>query len=142
MVRSSVAAETLAGQNGLDAIEFFQALMSETLHGITPREFRNNTPKIPSCLVIDSKGFYDAVTRSCSSQSISVERRLMIDYAIARETIDKQGVLVFWVNNLRRRHLLDQTVFGIRTQGNGEAKRAVSKAAVNSRVNACQSQHV
>jgi hypothetical protein len=51
--------------------------------------------------VIDSKGFYDAVTRSCSSQSISVERRLMIDYAIARETIDKQGVLVFWVNNLR-----------------------------------------
>jgi hypothetical protein len=101
MVRSSVAAETLAGQNGLDAIEFFQALMSETLHGITPREFRNNTPKIPSCLVIDSKGFYDAVTRSCSSQSISVERRLMIDYAIARETIDKQGVLVFWVNNLR-----------------------------------------
>ena len=101
MVRSSVAAETLAGQNGLDAIEFFQALMSETLHGITPKEFRNNTPKIPSCLVIDSKGFYDAVTRSCSSQSISVERRLMIDYAIARETIDKQGVLVFWVNNLR-----------------------------------------
>eukprot|EP00435_Cladocopium_sp_Y103_P055859 s19_g18.t1 len=101
MVRSSVAAETLAGQNGLDAIEFFQALMSETLYGITPQEFRTNTPKIPSCLVIDSKGFYDAVTRSCSSQSISVERRLMIDYAIARETIEKQGVLVFWVNNLR-----------------------------------------
>ena len=62
MVRSSVAAETLASQNGLDAIEFFQSLMSEeTLFGITPKEFRTTVPTIPD-------------TRSCSSQSISVDR--------------------------------------------------------------------
>ena len=100
-VRSSVAAETLAGQNGLDGIELFQALLEETLHGISPRQFRQMVPKVPACLVIDSKGFYDAVTRSCCSQALSVERRLQIDYAIAKETVKNQNVLVFWVNNLR-----------------------------------------
>lgn len=74
MVGSSVAAETLASQNGLDAIEFFQSLMTETLFGTTPKEFRTTVPTIPSCLVVDSMGFYDADTRSCSSQSISVDR--------------------------------------------------------------------
>ena len=101
MVRSSVAAETLAGQNGLDAIESFQALLSEILYGMSPRDFRKTIPKVPSCIVIDSKGFYDAVTRSCCSQAISVERRLMIDYAIARETMTNQNIWAFWVNNLR-----------------------------------------
>ena len=100
-VRSSVAAETLAGQNGLDGIELFQALLEETLHGIFPRQFRQMVPKVPACLVIDSKGFYDAVTRSCCSQALSVERRLQIDYAIAKETEKNQNVLVFWANNLR-----------------------------------------
>lgn len=100
-VRSSVAAETLSGQNGLDALELFQALMLETLDGITPRQFREMTPSKPGALVIDSKGFYDAITRSCCSQAISVERRLQIDYAIAKETMKKQNILPFWVNNLR-----------------------------------------
>ena len=74
-VRSSVAAETLSGQNGLDAIEFFQALLEETLHGTTPRQFREQTPELPAGIVLDSKGFYDAITRSCCSQAISIERR-------------------------------------------------------------------
>lgn len=101
VVRSSVAAETLAGQNGLDAIEAFQALMLETIRGITPREFRAMTPEEQAGLVLDSKGFFDAVTRSCCSQAISQERRLQIDYSIAKETTEKQNILVFWVNNLR-----------------------------------------
>lgn len=99
-VRSSVAAETLAGQNGLDAIEMFQALLEETLRGITPRQFRDMTPIDEAGVVIDSKGFYDAVTRSCCSQSVSVERRLQIDYAIAKETLSKQHITPYWVNNL------------------------------------------
>ena len=100
-VRSSVAAETLAGQNGLDATELFQALLEETLHGTTPKQFREMTPEHEAALVIDSKGFYDAITRSCCSQAISVERRLQIDYAIAKETMTKQHITGFWVNNLR-----------------------------------------
>ena len=72
-VRSSVAAETLSGQNGLDAIETMQALLAETLDGISPRVFRNSKPVNISALVTDSKGFYDAVTRSCCSSAISVE---------------------------------------------------------------------
>jgi hypothetical protein len=100
-VRSSVAAETLSGQNGLDAIEMFQALMSETLDGTTPKEFRESKPKNPAALVTDSKGFYDAVTRSCCSQAISVERRLQIDYSIAKETMSNQNILAFWINNVR-----------------------------------------
>eukprot|EP00435_Cladocopium_sp_Y103_P025552 s3203_g6.t1 len=101
VVRSSVAAETLASQNGLDGIEAFQALLAETLHGVSPRDFRNQVPSDPAGLVIDSKGFFDAVTRSCCSQAISLEKRLQIDYAIAKETTTNQNILVFWVNNLR-----------------------------------------
>ena len=100
-VRSSTAAETLSGQNGLDALELFQAILEETLHDVTPKQFREKKPEHDSGLVIDSKGFYDAVTRSCCSQAISVERRLQIDYAIAKETMSNQRVLPFWVNNLR-----------------------------------------
>ena len=97
VVRSSVAAETLAGQNGLDAIEAFQAIMLETLYGTTPKAFREMTPEDPSALVLDSKGFFDAMTRNCCSQAISQEKRLQIDYS---ETTEKQNILVFWVNNL------------------------------------------
>ena len=85
----------------MDGIEAFQALLAETLHGVSPREFRNQIPKDPAGLVIDSKGFFDAVTRSCCSQAISLERRLQIDYAIAKEPTVNQNILVFWVNNLR-----------------------------------------
>ena len=100
-VRSSVAAETLAGQNGLDAIEMFQALVEEVLNGVSPKEFREQRPANPAALVVDSKGFYDAVSRSCCSQAISLERRLQIDYAIAKETMQNQNILIFWINNLR-----------------------------------------
>ena len=50
-VRSAVAAETLAGQNGLDGIEMFQALLAETLDGVSPREFRNLKPELPAIVV-------------------------------------------------------------------------------------------
>ena len=100
VVRSSVAAKTLAVQNGLDAIEAFQAIMLETLYGITPKAFREMTPEDPSTLVLDSKRFFDAGARSCCSQAISQEKRIQIDYSIAKETIEKQNILVFGVNNL------------------------------------------
>ena len=61
-MKSSVAAETLASQNGLDAIEMFQALLEETIRGVTPKQFREQVPKHPAALVVDSKGFYAAVT--------------------------------------------------------------------------------
>ena len=50
--------------------------------------------------VIDSKGLYDALTRSCCSQAMSVEKRLQIDYAIAKGTMVTQNIQTFWVNNL------------------------------------------
>ena len=101
VVRSSVAAETLAGQNGLDSIELFQALLAETLHQVTPRKFRESIPREPAAVVVDSKGFFDAISRSCCSQSVSLERRLHIDYSIARETLENQNIKPFWINNLR-----------------------------------------
>ena len=101
VVRSSTAAETLAGQNGLDAIEMFQGLLHEVLWNIGPRKFREMIPEHPSALVTDSKGFYDAITRSCCSQALSIERRLAIDYAIAKETMQNQNIIGCWVNNLQ-----------------------------------------
>ena len=100
VVRSSVAAETLSGQNGLDGIEMMQAQIAELVYGVSPRDFRESTPEHPAALVVDSKGFYDAVNKSCSSTTISVEKRLQIDYAIAKETMRMQNILVFWTSNI------------------------------------------
>ena len=75
--------------------------MGETLLNVSPRQFREMTPEQHEAgLLIDSKGFYDTITRSCSSQAVSVERRLQIDYAIAKETMQKRDMIPFWVNNL------------------------------------------
>ena len=62
-----------------------------------PRNFRNQAPKDQAGLVVDSKRFFDAVTRSYCSQAISLEKRLKIDYAIAKETTTNQNIRVFWV---------------------------------------------
>ena len=83
VVRSSTAAETLAAQNGLDAVEFAQAFLQECLYGMSPKEFRKWTPELPSGLVIEPKSLYDALTRSACSSALAVEKRLAIDYSIA-----------------------------------------------------------
>ena len=100
VVRSSVAAETLSAQNAMDAVELFQAPLAEVIHGTSPRDFRNQIPQHDSGVVVDSKGFYDAVNKSCSSPTISIEKRLQIDYAIAKETMRNQRMLVFWISNI------------------------------------------
>ena len=100
IVRSSVAAETLSAQNGLDAIEWFQALIAELIDDISPKHFRQQIPARKACLVVDSKGFFDAVNKSCSSPTISLERRLQIDYAIAKESMKLRNILVFWTSNI------------------------------------------
>ena len=101
VVRSSTAAETLAAQNGLDCIEFAQAFIQECLHGMSPREFRTWTPEYPSGLVIDSKSLYDALTRSACSTALAIEKRLAIDYAIARASLQERNIVPFWTNNLQ-----------------------------------------
>ena len=77
-----------------------QALIAEAIFGIDPKSFRNRKPELPAAIVIDSKGFYDAVTRSSCSSAVSLEKRLQIDYAIAKETTEMQNILVFWINNV------------------------------------------
>ncbi|CAE7032082.1 GIP [Symbiodinium natans] len=99
VVRSSTAAETLAAQNGLDAIEFAQALLQECLCAMTPKHFRQWLPELPSALVIDSKSLYDALTRSACSTALAIEKRLAIDYSIARTCLQERHVLPFWTNN-------------------------------------------
>ena len=101
VVRSSTAAETMAAQNGLDAIEFAQAFLQEVLYGMTPRVFQQWVPDQPSGLVIDSKSLYDALTRSACSSALAMEKRLAIDYAIARACLSERHVLPYWTNNLQ-----------------------------------------
>ena len=76
-------------------------MVEETLRGVSPKAFRSQTPNDPAGLVIDSKGFYAAITRSCCIQAISIELPLQIDYAIAKETMKNQNILAFWATNLR-----------------------------------------
>ncbi|CAL1152848.1 unnamed protein product [Cladocopium goreaui] len=98
VVKSSTAAETHAGINAMDAIEFFQALLAETIHGITPKQFRLQVPKHTALLVVDSRGFYDAASK-LSSASTSEEKKLEIDYAIARQAMKLQNIEIYWINN-------------------------------------------
>ena len=92
VVRSSAAAETMAAQNGLDAIEFAQGFVQEIVHGMGPREFQKWTPVHLSGLVTDSKILLDALTRSACSSALAMEKRLAIDYAIARACQPSDGV--------------------------------------------------
>ncbi|CAE7223028.1 RE1 [Symbiodinium sp. CCMP2592] len=101
IVRSSTAAETLSCQNGLDCIEFAQAFIQECLEDMSPREFRTWTPEVQSGLVIDSKSLYDALTRSACSTALAIEKRLAIDYAIARASLQERNIVPFWTNNLQ-----------------------------------------
>ena len=55
VVRSSVAAETMAGQNGLDSIEWIQSLLAEILEDMSPKAFREQVPEKTACLVVDSR---------------------------------------------------------------------------------------
>lgn len=98
VVRSSTAAETHAGNNALNAIEFFQGLLAETVYGISPREFRKQRPKHPALLVVDSRGFYDASSK-LSSASTSQEKKLELEYAIARDSMLRQNIEIYWINN-------------------------------------------
>ena len=86
------------GINAMDAIEFFQALLAETIHGITPKQFRLQVPKHTALLVVDSRGFYDAASK-LSSASTSEEKKLEIDYAIARQAMKLQNIEIYWINN-------------------------------------------
>ena len=101
IVRSSAAAETLSCQNGLDCIEFAQAFIQECLVDMSPREFRTWIPEVQSGLVIDSKSLYDALTRSACSTALAIEKRLAIDYAIARASLQERNIVPFWTNNLQ-----------------------------------------
>ena len=101
VVRSSTAAETMSAQNGLDAIEFAQSFLQEVLYGMTPKEFQQWVPDKASGLVIDSKSLYDALTRSACSSALAMEKRLAIDYAIARACLSERHVQPCWTNNLQ-----------------------------------------
>ena len=100
MVRSSTAAETLAAQNGLDSIEFAQGFIQETLYGMKPKVFQQWVLEKMSGLVVDSKSLYDALTRSACSSALAVEKRLAIDYAIARACLQERNVRPFWTTTL------------------------------------------
>ena len=47
---------------------------------------------------MDSRGFYDAASK-LSSASTSEEKKLEIDYAIARQAMKLQNIEIYWINN-------------------------------------------
>ena len=69
--------------------------------GMRPKEFQQWTPTHKAGLVLDSKSLYDALTRSACSTALAVEKRLAIDYSIARASLRECNVSPFWINNLR-----------------------------------------
>ena len=91
VVRSSTAAETLRKHCCRNA----STVCPQT------KEFRLWVPDRPSGLVIDSKSLYDALTRSACSSALAIEKRLAIDYSIARSCLQERNVRPFWTNNLQ-----------------------------------------
>ena len=82
VVRSTLAAETLAMQEGVDEAIYLQHLMSEVM----PQE------EIPIDIYVDNRSLIDAIT----STKLVADRRLRIDIASLKQTLEKVRK-VLWV---------------------------------------------
>ena len=86
IVRSTLAAETLAMCEGIDAAHYVRAVYSDMLYGDCGR-------KIPTCILTDNKSLQDALK---SSKYVS-DRRLRIDIGSLKELISSENVNIQWV---------------------------------------------
>nr|XP_039264060.1 uncharacterized protein LOC120339893 [Styela clava] len=88
VVKSSLAAETLALSNGIDTAAFVASLFAEIWNGDI------NDEKLPIELVIDNLSLYEAIKSNKQVQ----DKRLRVDIAIVKEMIKNKEVSnVYWV---------------------------------------------
>ena len=85
VVKSTLAAETLAASDAIDNAYYFAEILSEIL-------FRNNRD-ISIRLMVDNKSMFDNVY---SVKNVS-EKRLRIDIAIIKELVSEDRLVLEWV---------------------------------------------
>ena len=86
VVRSTLAAETLACIEALDNAYLISKIFSEILSETEPREIELHT---------DNKSLYDTVRTS----NLPVDKRLRIDIAALRESVEKDSVSMKWISS-------------------------------------------
>ena len=84
VARSTLAAETMAAVEALDAAYMVASILKELLGEKKNREIR---------LFVDNKSLFDAV-KTCNLVS---DKRLRVDLAAIREMIEKDDVALMWV---------------------------------------------
>ena len=96
IVRSSLAAETLALSEGIDAALFISTLYNEIIHG--PNNAKQY-PAIPITAYTDNKSLYDAL----KSSKFVIDRRLRIDIGALRELVARRNVKeIAWIDNTKQ----------------------------------------
>lgn len=87
VVKSTLAAETLAATEAVDMAYYLGNMLSQIIHG-------EDRP-LPVELYVDNRSLYDNVY---SVKTVS-EKRLRIDIAILKEMVQNGEVNIFWVNS-------------------------------------------
>ena len=87
VVKSTLAAETLAAAEAVDMTYYLGNILSQILY--------ENEKKLPVELYVDNHSLYDNVY---SVKSVS-EKRLRIDIAILKEVVRDGELKIFWVNS-------------------------------------------
>ena len=88
VVRSTIAAETLAATEGIDMAIYLSNILSQIIY--------NGKPNcIPVTLYVDNKSLFENVH---STKNVS-EKRLRIDIAVMKELVDEKKLKIKWVES-------------------------------------------
>ena len=88
VVRSTLAAETLAAVESLDAAFFVSNLVSEVL-------FAEKGAKVEMLLFTDNKSLHDAV----HTTNVIGDKRLRVDISALREMIERREFTMHWIES-------------------------------------------
>ena len=112
-VRSTLAAEAMAGNECLEAADILRAHVHEAIKAgpIDRKTWRAAVKDIQKVLVTDSRSMYDFLHKRGSTPS---EKRLRLDLEMIRDEIDDEGLIIKWV-------MSNQQLADALTKGSDEA---------------------
>ena len=97
-VRSTLAAESMAANECVEAADIIRAHIAEALcgdpEGFDRRQWREAIKDIPAALVTDCRSMFDYLNKRGSTPS---EKRLRLDLEILRDQLDEDSLTLRWV---------------------------------------------
>ena len=95
VVRSTLAAETMAALEAVEAADVIRAHMVELMSVLTYKDHTNEVAVVPMAHLTDCKSLWDLLQKQGQVPS---ERRLLMDIEALRSDIENHGVKSFWIN--------------------------------------------